>query len=264
ATDTLPIFLSNPFIQQLKAQLAALERDQAKLSERLGDRHPDMLRVRSEIERVNEQLQGEISKVAESVRNQAVGMQAKERSLSDALQTQERRAIALNRRAIEYGTLQREAASNRQIFDTLLERAKQTAISSELNITNIQIVDPAEVPQSPASPQRRLVFLLALLLGVPLAVGTVVCVDYLDDRIKSPDDIKTSLGVRCLGFAPAISRKNIGRGSVPLVGDGAPPEFSEALRTVRTNLLMRATSKGTTSLLVTSTGPGEGKTMVAT
>src|SRR5262249_1791816 len=89
-------------------------------------------------------------------------------------------------------------------------------------------------------------------------------VDYLDDRIKSPDDIKTSLGVRCLGFAPAISRKNIGRGSVPLVGDGAPPEFSEALRTVRTNLLMRATSKGTTSLLVTSTGPGEGKTMVAT
>jgi polysaccharide biosynthesis transport protein len=260
-TNALPLMLNNPLIQNLKTELGSLQREEATLSEQLGDRHPDLIRVKASIRRVEGQLQAEVSKVADSVRTQIVAMREKERNLGAALETQERAALGLNRRGIQYGALQREVTSNRQIFDTLLERAKQTEISADLKIGNTQVVDPAELPQTPASPQPQLVLMLAFLLGLPLGVGTALGVDYLDDRVQSPDEIKMGLGLKFLGFAPAIPRAEA-KARRALVNDGASSEFAEALRTVRANLLITAPGADNV-LLLTSTGPGEGKTVIA-
>jgi succinoglycan biosynthesis transport protein ExoP len=261
-SDALPIILSNTFVQQLKTERANLQRELSKLTERLGDRHPDVVRVQSAIVRVESQLRSEIAKVAQSVGNQVQALRAKERSLGEAVALQERLALALDRRGIQYSALQREVTSNRQIFEALLDRAKQTEISSELKVTNIQIVDPAEVPLAPAAPRRSLILALALLLGLPLGVGAAICVEYLDDRIKSPDEIKATLGVKFLGFAPAIPRRVV-RQSAGLLKSGTPAEYAEALRTVRANVFMHTPAQASNSVLVTSTGPGEGKTIVA-
>jgi capsular exopolysaccharide synthesis family protein len=262
ASDALPVILSHPSIQQMKSELASLQREQARLSETLGSRHPDLLRVDSAILRIQGQLRAEISNVAQSVRNQILAMEQKETSLARALEAQERLALALNRRGIQYSALEREVTSNRQIFEALLERAKQTEISSELRTGNAQIVDPAEVPQVPASPQSWLVLLFAVVIGVPLGTGAAFGIEFLDDRIKAPDEIQANLGIRFLGFSPDIPRRKRSANAT-LVNNGVPPEFEEAIRTIRANLFMCSPPQGTISLLVTSTGPGEGKTIVA-
>jgi capsular exopolysaccharide synthesis family protein len=261
--DALPILLGNPFVQQLKEERASLQRDLASLSERLGDRHPDVIRVQSTLTRVEAQLETEIDRVVESVGNQVQTLRAKEQRLGEAVGAQERLALALDRRAIQYSALQREVTSNRQIFEALLDRAKQTEISSELKVTNVQIVDRAEVPVTPAAPQKKLVLLLALLIGLPIAMGAAVVLEYFDDRIKSPDEIRATLGLKVLGFAPTIPRR-VMRQTAGLLTSGLSAEYAEALRTIRANLLLHAPPQaGANALLVTSTRPGEGKTIVA-
>lgn len=262
ALDTFPAILANPFIQQLKGEVAELQRQQAQLGDRLGERHPDMAKLRSALQTADAKLQGEIGKVVQSIRNEFQVAQAQERSLMAALDEQKVEALALNRKAIEYGVLQRDSASNRQIFDGLLQRARETGISGELKSSNIRIVDHAEVPQGPARPRPVTNLLLALFGGSLLAVGLALFFERLDNRIRSPEEIKVRLGLPFLGMVPAITSKAFHRNS-PLLLNGVPPGFAEAFRVIRTNVLFSSAEEGCRSLVITSAHPGEGKTVVA-
>jgi capsular exopolysaccharide synthesis family protein len=259
ALDTFPAVLSNQFIQQQKAEVADLQQQLASLGEKLGDRHPDMIKVRSALETAETKLQAEIGKVVQSIRNQFLAAQAQENSLVGALEAQKQEALSMNRKGIEYSVLQREVESSRQIYDSLLQRAKETGVSAELKTSNIRVVDAAENPRRPASPRRTLNLLLALLGGSMLGMGLAFFFEYLDNRIKTPDEIKGYLGLPSLGMLPAIDVK----ADYPLVSNGVPPNFAEAFRAVRTNVVFSSADEGPRSVLVTSTGPGEGKTMVA-
>ena len=259
ALDTFPAVLTNSFIQQQKAEVAELQRQLAALSEKLGEKHPEIIKTRSALQAAEIKLQGEIGKVVQSVRNQYLAAQTQEGSLIGALEAQKREALAMNRKGIEYGVLQREVESSRQIYDSLLQRAKETGVSAELKTSNIRVVDAAEKPRSPASPRRNLNLLLALLGGSMLGMGLAFFFEYLDNRIKTPDEIKNHLGLPSLGMLPAITVKN----GYPLVSNGVPPNFAEAFRAVRTNVVFSSADDGARSILITSTGPGEGKTMVA-
>lgn len=262
AADTLPSSLSNAYIEQLRADLAALQRDEATKSQRMGDRHPDMLKLRSAITRTQGQLALEVGRIAESVRKQTLALAEKERGLTGALEAQKRQVVGTSRKAIEYAALEREAASDRQLYQGLLQRAKEAELSSELNATNVRIVDRAEVPQTPVFPRRGLNMLLALVVGLPLAVGIALGRERLDDRIKSPEEITSGLRIRFLGTAPTVP-KSVTRLAGPIVNGQEVPDFAEALRAIRMNVLLSATARQARTLLVTSTGPGEGKTLIA-
>jgi exopolysaccharide transport family protein len=268
ALDTLPAIVSNAFVQQQKAQLAELQGQRAQLSDKLGPRHPDMVKLNAAIEAARSRIESEIAKVIESLRNDYQQAQAQEQSLAAALEQQKIEALDLNRREIDYGVLARDAAANRQLFDSLMQRAKETGVSGELRTSNIRVVDEAEVPRSPAFPRKRLNLLLALAGGSLLAVGFAFFFEYLDNRIKTPDEIKRYLGLAFLGMVPALDMKAIdkanGRSPRPLlINDGVPANFSESFRALRTNLLFSSAEEGSRSIVVTSTGPGEGKSLVA-
>jgi uncharacterized protein involved in exopolysaccharide biosynthesis len=143
ALDTFPAILTNTFIQQQKGELADLQRQQAQLSQKLGRQHPDMVKVGLAIQTVEAKLKGEIAKVVQSTRNDYQASQAQERSLVNALEQQKRDALELNRKGIDYGALQRDAMSNRQIFDGLMQRTKETGIAGEQRSSHIRIVDEA-------------------------------------------------------------------------------------------------------------------------
>ena len=259
--DTLPVIIANPVIQQLKRDLAELQRQQVRLSEKLGDEHPDMVNLNAAIARTQQQLRTEVAKITEAARNQALAMAAQEKSLSAALETQKREAVEIGGRSIRYEALQREAVSNRQMFDALLQRAKEAEVSAENTATNVRIVDPAELPRSPAYPRTLLILALAVLLGAPLAAAVAIARDYADDRINSPSEITSRLGVRVLGYSPMVP-KRLATGKLPLALEEGSPFFAEAFRAIRANLILSVPPQEKKSLVVTSTGPGEGKTLV--
>jgi capsular exopolysaccharide synthesis family protein len=259
--DTFPAILSNTFIQTQKTELAALQRQQAQLAERLGDRHPDMVKIKSAIQNAEAELRTEVAKVVQAVRTEYQAALAQEESLTAALDQQKREALAMNRKGIEYSVLERDVESGRQIYQSLMQRARETSVTGELKSSNVRIVDRAEIPRQPVAPRVLLSLVLALFGGTFLACGLVFFFEYLDSRIKTPEEIEARLGLPTIGIIPALGKN--WRQVEPLLSKGVPPDFAEAFKALRTNVLFSAAEKGCRVVVVTSSGPGEGKTIVA-
>jgi hypothetical protein len=148
----------------------------------------------------------------------------------------------MNRKAIDYGVIQRDVDSNKQIYDSLLQRAKETGVSGELRTSNVRIVDRAEPATDPVSPRRLLTILGGLFGGAFLGIGFAFLFEYLDNRVKTPEEIERELGIPSLGLIPVLPTN--GTVANPLISDGAPPTFSEAFRALRTNILFSAADGG--------------------
>jgi len=257
--DTFPTILLNTFIQQQKAELAGLQRQQVEAAEKLGAKHPSMIRLNSAIEQSQAKLDVEIAKVVLSMQSEYQAALAQERSLVAALDQQKGEALAMNRKAIDYSVLARDVDSSKQLYNNLLQRAKETGITGELRTSNVRVVDRAERPRLPVSPRKRANILLGLFVGTILACSAVLFFEYLDSRIKSPEELSAHLGLAYLGLLPVLEQK----GTYPLLSGPVPAGFSESFRTFRTNVLFSSAEEGARSLVVTSTGPREGKSMVA-
>ena len=262
ALDSFPAILSNTYIQQQKAYLAQLQSQYTQLSEKLGERHPEIIKVQSAIQMSQTKLDGEIAKIVQSVRNEYKAALAKENSLIQELNQQKLEAQGMARKSIDYSVLERDVQSSKQIYESLLQRAKETGISSELKTSNIRIVDRAEQPRDPVAPRKMLNLALALVAGVILGLALAFFFEYVDSSIKTPDEIRTYLGLTTLGMVPALNARTL-KGREPLINTGVPPNFAEAFRAMRTNVLFAAADEGARTLVITSTGPGEGKTIVA-
>jgi capsular exopolysaccharide synthesis family protein len=263
ALDTFPAILSNTFIQQQKSELAQLQQQSAQLSEKYGDKHPEIVKNRTAIQAAQLKLQTEIAKVVQAVGTEFQAAKTQEASLAAALGQQKGEALSMNRKGIEYSVLERDVQSNKQLYESLLQRTKETGVSSELKSSNIRVIDKAEKPRTPVSPRTAMNLVLALVSGSILAFGLAFFFEYLDSRIKSPEELKAYLGLSSLGMVPALEAK-AWKDKEPLLHAGVPPGFAEAFRTIRTNVLFSTAEEGSRVLVVTSTGPGEGKTTVAT
>lgn len=259
--DAFPAILSNNFIQQQKSELSRLQTELAQVSERFADRHPQVIALQNSIRQAQSKLQNEIAKVVQSVRAEYMAALSQEQSLTEALNQQKDAALSMNRKAINYSVLERDVESTKQIYNSLMQRAKETNVSGELRTSNIRVVDPAEMPRSPVYPRTQFNLMLAIAIGGLMAVGICFFFEYLDNRIRRPEEIKTHLGVPFLGMVPVVPGP-AGQSS-PLLSSSVPANFAEAFRAVRTNVLFSSAEPGVRSMVVTSCGPGEGKTVVA-
>lgn len=261
ALDTVPAILMNTFIQQLKAQMSDLQRTQAQMADKLGPRHPEMVKLQSAVESTEARIGAEVQKVVQALRQDYEAALSNERALMASLEQQRVDALELNRASIQYGVLSRDTSTNRLMFDTLLQRAKETDIAGELRTSNVRVVDRAEPPRSQSSPNFRNNMLIGLLGGLFLGVGLAFFFEYMDNRIKTPEELKTQLGLAYLGMIPSIDTKHLE--GPPLVTAGVPAHFGESIRGIRTNVLFSSADGGAKLIAITSTAPGEGKTVVA-
>jgi capsular exopolysaccharide synthesis family protein len=258
--DTAPQILANAFIQQQKGELAALQQQAEQASGRLGKKHPDMIKLAAAIRLAEAKLSAEIEKIVQSVRSEYEAALAHENSMVVALNQQKAEALAMNRKSIEYSVLERDVESSTQLYNNLLQRTKETGVSGELRTSNIRVVDPAEKPRTPVRPNRAQNEFLALFLGTLCACGLVAFFEYMDSNIKSPGEIRGQLGLTHLGMLPVLQQKG---DRYPLLSGGVPANFSEAFRTFRTNVLFSSAEEGGRALVITSTAPREGKSLVS-
>jgi capsular exopolysaccharide synthesis family protein len=262
--ETFPAIVNNQLIQKTKADLAALENQDAQLeAEGIGPAFGTRVSLAAQIETRRRELDMQVSQVVQAVRSEFEVAKAQEDSLAEQLETEKSESLAFDSRGIEYMALEREATSARTLFDNLMSRAQETGVTGEYRGSNVQVVDIAEVPRFPVLPNTRRDLAFTLMAGLVLAIGLVFGMEYLDNRIKTPDEIKEHLGIPFLGLVPAVSSKESG-GASPLLDNGAPPEFAEAMRGIRTAVVFSSASDGARTVVVTSTAPSEGKTLVST
>jgi len=258
SAETIPAILQNVYIQTIKTQLAHFQREKATLLERYGDKHPAVLKVNASLQDASRQLQLELAKAIDAMKNDYQSALAEERTLAAALEAQKREALDLNRKSVGYMMLEREAHSNRQVYEALLLREKELRVMANSRGNNVRITDRAEQPSVPFKPSPRRDLVSAVVVGSVLSLSLVFLLNYIDDTVKNPDDVTDKLMMPLLGLAPKVT----GAGP-PLLSHGAPQEFGEAFRTVRTSLIFSSGSESTRLVMVTSTQPLEGKTTTA-
>jgi succinoglycan biosynthesis transport protein ExoP len=265
--ETHPAVVNSPLITGLRTQLNELQREHTRLSDTLGDRHPDMMRVKTQIRAFEEKIRSELDNVLKAMEADVQAARQQEGNLSAGLESAKREALDGNRRSADYGVLKREFEASQELYHNLMKRSRETGLESELKATsmatNIRVVEKAEVPRSPFLPNRSKNYQLALLLGLGLGLGLCFLFEHLDNTFKTPDDIKNHLGLPFLGMVPDVNARTNGTNAPrasPLILRSPKSAVAEAYRVLRTNLIFSSADQTGRVLAVTSANPGEGKT----
>lgn len=263
--DAIPEVLANDLIKEIKTMEVGLYTRMSELSKKYGPQHPRMIAIKSELEDLKERKAKEIKRVINSLRNEYRLTVAREQSLKNALAQQTAQSLEMNKKAIQYGVLQRQAESSRNMYELLIKRFKETSLTEEMKTGNIRIVDPAEVPATPAKPDKKRNMGFGLVLGLVVGIGMAFLLEHLDNTIKLPEDIEAHLGIPYLGPIPVISAAEQTNGvNADLVTlYSRKSTASESFRGIRTSLLFSFPDAESQTILVTSAGPEEGKTICA-
>ncbi|MGE0864961.1 MAG: GumC family protein [Vicinamibacterales bacterium] len=253
--ESISSVIANPFIQNLKGQVTQLQQDKARTSERYGQKHPEFLKITSQLANAERQLENEMKKVVINAKSDYDAAVTQERVLQQALNDSKVAATELGRKGVDYSVLQREAESNREIYNQLLTREKELRVVANSRTNNVRVVERAQVPGAPFTPNHRSDWMYALIFGLVLGIGVAVGIDYLDDTVKTPEDVTRRLKLRFLGLVPSVPGL-----SHPLISGPVPHDFGEAYRSIRTALTSQVAAPGAQVVLVCSSQPLEGKT----
>lgn len=252
---SLSAVATNPVVQSLRGQLTTLERERARLQERYLPGYPDLVKVNNQIADLQKQITAEVDRAVETIRNDYETARAEEQSARQELREQESTATDLGRKNVDYSVLEREAENHRQIFQQLLQKQSELRVIGSNRANNVRLLERARVPGSPYTPDLRRAWMMAIVLGLGLGVAGAFLIDYLDDTIKTPDDIRWKLKLPFLGVVPRVAGDER-----PLLSETVPPHFGEAFRALRTALVNASTDRDTKVICTTSSQPLEGKT----
>jgi succinoglycan biosynthesis transport protein ExoP len=258
AIDNFPIIGSNLGVVDAKGTLAVLTAERDTLAGRYLADHPKMIDINLKVENARRRLVAERTKVVENIRNEYNALLSQERSFSSQLQGQKTAANDLDKKGGDYNILKRKADSERAVYQTLLQQQKELAVVANSRANNVEVMDKAEVPGAPILPNPRKDWITAILAGLTVAVGLAFGIEYLDDTVKTPEDVTRRLKLPLLGLVPAV------RGDrVPVLTEPVPHDFGEAFRSLRTSLVFTTGAQATRIIAVTSSQPLEGKTTTA-
>jgi succinoglycan biosynthesis transport protein ExoP len=221
--------------------------------------------------------------ILKRIENDFTEATSREKLLASAYDVQTREVTGQDEKAIQYNILKREVDSNRQLYDTMLQQTKESSIASALHASNVRLVDPAEIPDTPFSPNFRINSAIGLMAGLILSITLITIRERADRTLQQPGDIKLWTDLAELGnipsagafvknhyARPSLANPETGRnGNVPhtvemVTWQEKPSFIAEAFRSTLTSILFVGENGSRPRVLVvTSPHPGDGKTTVA-
>jgi capsular exopolysaccharide synthesis family protein len=253
-----PLIGNNPAVVQAQSNLSALKTERGTLGQTYGPDAPKMKDIEAKIDAAIRLLVAERRRVIDAARNDYEAARAQELSFTGDLERAKLDSMDLDRKSGDYRILQRDYDANQALFKSLLEQQKNLAVVANSRANNVRIMDRAEVPSAPIAPNPRRDWLTALLAGLTIALGLAFGIEYLDDTVKTPEDVTRRLKLPLLGLVPAVRGHR-----VPVLTETVPHDFGESFRSLRTSLVFTSGSEGTRIIAVTSSQPVEGKTTTA-
>jgi protein tyrosine kinase modulator len=216
ASATLPEVLSNTVIAGLRSSIAQKEAALKEAAVNLGTRHPQYIRMESELADLKKSLEEETRHVAKGFSSSRAVGKDKEKELLAAIAVQKKKVLRLKSERDQLAVLQRDVDAAQSAYDAVTKRFNQASLESQATRANISVLNPATTPLAPAFPKPfRTMVLLAFSLGIALGLGTAYVLEYFDRRIRSADDLAEMLQLPVLGVIPGKrggTRRALGRG----------------------------------------------------
>jgi len=275
----VPQLRENLIFQGLMQKRQAASGDYLDAVNQYGPNFPKVQRLQAQLKDLDELIQKEQVNTLNRIEIDYREAKQRETLLTQALDQQKVEANEMAERMVEYNILKREAEANKALYDGLMTKLKEVGISAALQSSNIRVVDPAMIPAYPSRPAKARNIALAFLVGLVGGIGLALMREYLDNTVKTPDDIETLARLPSLAVVPQFggsstngSRKRLLQGiasnghekRIELVAQHLPKsQMSEAFRALRTSLLLSQPGRPPQVILVTSALPREGKTTAA-
>lgn len=256
---SLPEVLSNPAIQSLTQRRAELEATYQEERQRRQANHPAIVQAQARIQEMDRQIGSIAGSIRQSIGDQYRVAARQEASLHGNVGELKGASFAEEANGIRYNILKREADSNRNLYNTLLDRFQQVATQAADTKSDINLVDRAEVPGLPSSPKPLLILALAAVGGIFAALLTLLWKARSDDRLHSPVEVQNALQVPLLGVVPRIAE----RAEFEHAVHDSTSILAEAHHAICINLRPLTDIGGHGVLLFTSSAPNEGKTTTA-
>jgi len=261
ALESLSVVQNNPVMARFKEAEAEAERRVSEASKRYGPEHPKMVAAQSDLKAVQENVRRQVSTVVESVLKEYEVAKANEASLGRALARAKAESQEYNRKEFTLARLEREVASNRQLYDLFTQRAKETN-TGDVPSAIARVIDTAVAPKAPYGPNKRNIVGVAMLVALAFAVSIALLLEQLDVTVKTSHEVESKLEVKAVGVLPRM-RLAPGVAIERLFIDENQGPFSEGIRSIRSDLLLSGIDSPQKVVLLTSSLPQEGKTTVA-
>ena len=257
--SALPQITASPVVQGFRTRAMGLGEELADARTRYGEEHPKIGALRERKRETEELLQAEELRLARSADFELAMVRDTEQNLSKLLDGAKREAFEINKKEVDFNRLRREQENSAKIVELVLRRLKDVDLSSMLKTNNVRLLDPAEPPVTASSPNLRFALLVSLALGLLLGAAGALLFEQLDNTLKGQEDVERATRAAFLGIIPEVPLPQ--EEAVELYIHRKPQSsVAECLRTVRTNLLFLSTERPLQKLMVTSSGPQEGKT----
>jgi capsular exopolysaccharide synthesis family protein len=273
---------SSPLLNGLEAKEVDLKEQYSEVSSHYGPTYPKALALQDQMKDLELLIARERKRAVENIRSEYQAAVQREKALSDAVAKQNIEVEKVDQLLIQHNLLKREFESNQQLYDSLLAHLKDANVSAGLRATNIHVIDRAVPPSAPIRPNKIRNVMFALAAGLGLGVALALTSEAMDNSIKSAQEIEKLTNLPTLAIVPLAQlnpghsrQAPAGRKRIPLADHdsrsspalavlrrpGAP--ISESYRALRTSILLSTSHRAPQVLLVTSSQPGEGKTVTA-
>jgi succinoglycan biosynthesis transport protein ExoP len=285
-----PLIVNNPLVAGLRQQVVAQQAKVSSMQKVFRGGHPELQAEKANLAELQSRLQGEVQRLQESIKADFEAASRTENLLNESFSAQKGQMVKLQENLTDYQILKRDAQTNEQLYQALLARVKEANIAGTMVPANVAVIDSALLPTRPFKPKTVRDLALATVLGLALGIGLAFTIEYLDDSIKSLDDLERACNLPALGLLPQLggskriifprlgksnasavqrylprlprhSREKAGPGNTDLIVVRDPKSpISEAIRHIYSSLMLSTSGKPPCAIMVTSPNPGEGKT----
>ena len=252
----LPQLLTNKVIETLRAKRKELALEYQQKLETYKPNFPGMVRIQNQIDEIDRQLSDEVTTIKDSHKAAYESAFAQENEMKERIGDLRKDVLDLQKRSIQYNILKREVDTNRELHASLLQRFKEVDVASGVGANNVFVVDRALPPGSPSSPRLMRSLMIAIALGLAAGFGLAYLLERLDDRVRTVEQAELATGLSTLGVIPDVD---------DVEAQMADPRSAlcEAYRSLCTALQFSTENGLPRSLNITSSGPGEGKSLTA-
>ena len=261
ALNALSVVQKDPVMMRFKEAEAEAERRVSESSKRYGAEHPKMVAAQSDLKAVQDNLRRQVTTVVEAMVKDYEIAKANEVTLERALTRAKADSQAYNRKEFTLARLEREVASNRQLYDLFTLRTKETN-TGDVPSAIARVIDTATLPKSPFGPNKRNIVAIAMLIALLVSVSIAFLLEQMDITVKTSNEVELKLEVKAVGVLPRIPAAP-GMSIERLFVEESQSAFAEGIRSIRSDLLLSGIDSPQKVVLLTSSLPEEGKTTIA-
>jgi succinoglycan biosynthesis transport protein ExoP len=258
----LPLAQRDPELQRAKQRAEDARRRVGELSQQYGTDHPNYVAAAAELARARETLARETRTAVEGLRRDWTAALATERALEASIAQVKQSAQVNSRKELALQELEREVSANRQVYQAFLLRLRETSATVGGEQPSARVVESAAVPRAPVSPRKPQTIVIAMLASLALAIGAALLARRLDSVLQTVGDVESRLGQSVIAAVPPLKVRDRTEAARAVIHNPGT-SFAEAIGTASTGLLLSTLEDDHKVVVVASSLPGEGKSVIA-